>query len=120
MRSRYTAYVLGDVDYLKTTWHADYRLHDLSLDAGLRWLGLEVIAAPAPVGDQASVEFEARLLVGAQVNALHEHSRFTRVDGQWLYTNGEALEPTFKPWKPGRNEACPCGSGLKFKRCCGR
>ncbi len=22
--------------------------------------------------------------------------------------------------KPGRNDPCPCGSGSKFKRCCGR
>jgi len=35
-----------------------------------------------------------------------------------LYTDGEMLAPSFTPWKPARNEACPCGSGKKFKRCC--
>ena len=67
---------------------------------------------------QATVEFEARLLFEGRVEAMRELSSFVRDNGQWLYTDGKMLTPGFTPWKPGRNEACPCGSGRKFKRCC--
>ncbi|MBN2409160.1 MAG: anaerobic sulfatase maturase [Candidatus Aminicenantes bacterium] len=33
---------------------------------------------------------------------------------------GEGLDPGTKPARPGRNDPCPCGSGLKFKKCHGR
>ncbi len=117
MRSRYSAYVRGDVDYLRQTWHPDTRPADLNAADGPRWLGLEVLDS-AENADTATVEFEARYLVDGKVDAIHENSDFVREQGRWLYTRGEQLPPTFKPWKPGRNEVCPCGSGRKFKRCC--
>ena len=117
MRSRYCAYVLGETAYLRDTWHADFRPADLDADGRIRWLGL-VIIADSEQGDRASVEFEARFLRDGRVDALHEVSEFLRLDGRWLYTRGEQRPPGFKPWKPARNEPCPCGSGVKFKRCC--
>ena len=117
MRSRYSAWLLGETGYLRETWHADFRPADLGLDSRIRWLGLAIIA-DAEQGDRASVEFEARYLVDGRVDALHEVSEFLRVDGRWLYTRGEQLSPSFESWKPARNEPCPCGSGVKFKRCC--
>ncbi len=36
---------------------------------------------------------------------------------QPLQENRKAV-PFVKPYEPGRNEPCLCGSGLKFKRCC--
>jgi len=117
MRSRYSAYVMQDRDYLEHTWHSDHRPKDLILDDGIRWIGLEVIDFQQRE-DQATVEFEARLLVAGKVDAVHENSRFVKLQGCWLYTSGDMLLPTFQPWNPGRNEACPCGSGKKFKRCC--
>jgi len=119
MRSRYSAYVLHDRDYLAQTWHSDHRPQDLILDDGIRWIGLEVIDFQQQE-DQATVEFEARLLMAGRVDAVHENSRFVKQQGRWLYTSGDLLLPTFQPWNPGRNEACPCGSGKKFKRCCMR
>jgi len=118
MRSRYTAFVLGDADYLRQTWHIDYRPRDLALDSRIRWLGLEVLSS-SEHGDRAQVEFEARYLADGRVDAIHENSEFVFEDGCWLYTRGAQLAPGFTPWKPGRNENCPCGSGRKFKRCCG-
>jgi len=118
MRSRYCAHVLGDADYLRATWHEDWRPAVLSLDDGIRWLGLEIIETMEQ-GDQAWVEFEARLIAGGFVDALRERSRFLRVAGRWFYADGEAREPGTRRFRPGRNEACPCGSGRKFKRCCG-
>ncbi len=118
MRSRYSAYTRGDLEYLEQSWHPDFRPPDLQLDPGICWLGLAVFSHEQR-DDRATVEFEARLLAGGRVDAIHEKSRFLRLQGRWLYTDGDRLLPTFESWKPGRNEACPCGSGFKFKRCCG-
>lgn len=119
MRSRFTAYVQNDADYLMQTWHADFRPNELKLDTDIRWLGLDIIAF-SERGDAATVEFEATLSADGKIDALHENSRFLRVDGQWLYTDGDMMAPRGKSLKVGRNAPCPCGSGLKFKRCCGK
>ena len=118
MRSRYSAYARGETDYLLRSWHADFRPASLAPEPDLRWLGLEIVTAEEG-RDRARVEFEARFLQQGRVDAIHERSDFVREGGRWLYTRGEMLPPSFVPWKPGRNEACPCGSGRKFKRCCG-
>ena len=117
MRSRYCAYVLDDAEYLSETWHPDFRPSRLTGDSGIRWIGLTIIDSDEQ-DIQALVEFEARLLVNGQVRAMHEKSAFRSEQGRWLYTEGQMLAPSFHPWKPGRNEICPCGSGKKFKRCC--
>ena len=117
MRSRYCAYVLEDLEYLKATWHPEFRPIELTLDPGIHWLGLEILGSEQK-SQHAMVEFEARLLGAGKVDAIHERSAFVRDQGRWLYTHGEMLQPSFTPWQPGRNEACPCGSGKKFKRCC--
>lgn len=117
MRSRYSAYVLNNIGYIDETWHPDFRPINLYNDQSLHWIRLDLMGFMEQ-GDSATVEFEARLLKAGRVNALHEKSHFVLEQGRWLYTEGEMMAPTFKPWKPSKNEACPCGSGLKFKRCC--
>jgi SEC-C motif-containing protein len=117
MRSRYAAFALGEHDYLLQTWHPDFRPAGLQLDPGIRWIGLDIIAAEQRA-EAATVEFEARLIARGVVSALHERSDFILERGRWYYTRGEQLAPGFEPWRPGRNEPCPCGSGRKFKRCC--
>jgi SEC-C motif domain protein len=119
MRSRYSAYVLKQHDYLLASWQSAQRPAKLVLDDSIRWLGLTIIDAPPAEGAHAIVEFEARMLCAATVEAMHERSHFVLEQGRWLYSNGEMLPPSFQSWKPGRNETCPCGSGKKFKRCCG-
>ena len=104
MRSRYCAYVLDDAEYLSETWHPDFRSSELITDPEVRWINLTIIANDEQ-GELAMVEFEARLLVNGQVQAMHEKSAFTLERGRWLYTTGEMLTPTFQPWKPGRNES---------------
>jgi SEC-C motif-containing protein len=118
MRSRYSAYVLEDRDYLLTTWHADFRPSLLQFDSGIRWIGLEIITSHQQ-GAKAVVEFEARLLAAGEVSSMHERSDFVMHQGQWQYTHGEQLAARTPSWRPARNQVCPCGSGLKFKRCCG-
>lgn len=119
MRSRYSAYVLNKIDYIDETWHPDFRPMNLNTDHSLHWIRLD-IQEFSEKDERATVEFEARLLQAGKVNALHEKSQFVLEDGRWLYTEGEMIAPTFKPWKPSKNETCPCGSRLKFKRCCAK
>lgn len=89
MRSRYSAYVLRDTDYLRDTWHPDTRPPRLEPDPPeLRWLGLEV-RRHVPENDRhATVEFVARCKERGRATRLHEISRFERVDGRWLYVDG--------------------------------
>jgi SEC-C motif-containing protein len=88
MRSRYCAFVLGRVDYLLATWHPDTRPAELTLEPGIRWLGLDVRAAREE-GENATVEFVARSKWGGRATRLHEISRFIRVAGRWFYLDGE-------------------------------
>jgi SEC-C motif-containing protein len=92
MRSRYSAYVRGDVPYLLATWYAGTRPASLELDdaKATRWLGLEVKRHEQRDADHAVVEFVARYKVGgASAVRLHEISRFVREDGRWYYVDGE-------------------------------
>ena len=90
MRSRYTAYVLGDVDHVFRSWHPATRPDDLSQLPGTEWLGLEVLEVVdgGPADDYGIVEFRARYAGGA----LHERSRFTRRAGRWVYVDGDTTE----------------------------
>lgn len=90
MRSRYSAYVLGLVDYLLDTWHPGTRPAALDPDPpGLRWLGLEVRRHEATGNDRALVEFVARSKRGGRAHRLHETSRFVREHGRWYYVDGD-------------------------------
>jgi SEC-C motif-containing protein len=89
MRSRYSAYVLGLVPYLEATWHPSTRPAALTLEPGLRWLGLQVRAHHSAGADSATVEFVARSKLGGRAHRLHETSRFVREGGHWLYVDGD-------------------------------
>ncbi len=87
MRSRYSAYGLGLLDYLLATWHPSTAPGDLELPP-VKWLGLEVRHAHA-TGDAGVVEFVARCREGGRAQRLHETSRFVRQDGRWYYIDGQ-------------------------------
>jgi SEC-C motif domain protein len=91
MRSRYSAYVLGLVDYLLATWHPSTGPGELELSP-LKWLGLEVRHAQAS-GDAGVVEFVARCRDGGRPQRLHEISRFVREGGRWYYIDGQMVDP---------------------------
>ncbi len=91
MRSRYSAFVLGRLDYLLATWHASTRPVDLTLDAAAKWLGLEVRSHRVIDADHAEVEFIARYREGGRAVRLHERSRFVREAGRWCYVDGDPL-----------------------------
>ena len=90
MRSRYSAFTLGLIDYLQATWHPSTRPAALEpLPAALRWLGLEVRRHVQQDAGHAIVEFVARSKLGGRAERLHETSRFVREDGQWWYVDGD-------------------------------
>jgi SEC-C motif domain protein len=95
MRSRYSAFVRGDVPYLLATWHSSQRPAELTLEAGGQWLGLEIKQHSVTGADTAEVEFVARFRVGGKAVRQHERSRFVRepaADGnRWFYVDGDAL-----------------------------
>jgi len=115
MRSRYTAFVREDADYLLRSWHPDYRPESVDFPADTQWTQL-LILDHASDGTAGSVHFIARFREGREWFELEERSRFQHEQGHWFYLAGDA---DFRPLNPGRNDACPCGSGRKWKKCCG-
>ena len=89
MRSRYSAYALGLMEYVHRTWYERTRpaRAELASDPATKWLGLEV-KKHAQQGDDGTVEFVARYKVGGRAHRLHEVSRFVREDGHWFYVDG--------------------------------
>jgi SEC-C motif-containing protein len=133
MRSRYSAHVRGAIDYLVAT-------HDPATRAGVdraavarwarqsEWQGLTIVATEAggPGDEHGVVEFEARYRAGGVPQLHHERSRFRKLDGRWYYVDGTpgqrpaaARTPAVRASTVGRNDPCPCGSGKKYKKCCG-
>lgn len=90
MRSRYSAFVVGDSGYLLRTWHPSTRPATLELDPALRWLGLTVICSEELGPGEAEVEFVARARQGSRgAIRQRERSRFRRESGRWTYLDGE-------------------------------
>ena len=128
MRSRYTAFALGEIDYLVDTLSPDIRGDFDPIEAGTtagqaKWLGLEVRAVTdgGEDDDSGTVEFVARFSLAGQARVHHELAQFRREEGSWMCSGG-TMDPKGQPRKVvkiGRNEPCPCGSGKKYKKCCG-
>jgi len=90
MRSRYSAFVLQQRDYLLTTWHASTRPTELAFEPGAHWLGLEVRRHRVLDADHAEVAFVARYRVAGRAVRLQENSRFVREAGRWYYVDGDS------------------------------
>jgi SEC-C motif-containing protein len=128
MRSRYTAFALGHIDYLTETLAPEARADFDPIEAGKTagdavWQGLEVRAVTDGGRDDetGSVEFVARFRLNGEPRIHHELASFRREQGRWLCVDGE-MDPKGPPRrvdKVGRNDPCPCGSGKKYKKCCG-
>ncbi|MEU4601657.1 YchJ family metal-binding protein [Kribbella sp. NPDC023972] len=87
MRSRYSAFVVGDAAYLLRTWSSATRPAGLQLDRDIEWTGLEILgtADGSPFHTEGMVEFRAGYQVGGRPGHQHERSRFVREDGAWVY-----------------------------------
>ncbi|MEU3610066.1 YchJ family protein [Streptomyces sp. NPDC035033] len=91
MRSRYSAFAVGDAAYLLRTWAPETRPRTLDLDPGTRWTGLEILDTTGGTAfhQTGTVTFRARYAHGGEAGALHERSRFARHDGAWVYVDGD-------------------------------
>jgi SEC-C motif domain protein len=128
MRSRYAAYVKKAVDYIVGTCLIDEE-HGIDKDATKRWseksswLGLTILNTDkgGPSDEEGVVEFKASYVLDGLRENHHERAAFVKRDGVWLYADGEIIPETVVREGPkvGRNDPCPCGSGKKFKKCCG-
>jgi SEC-C motif-containing protein len=128
MRSRYTAYVLCDVDHLERSLAPEaLKDHDRKgaeqWAKSVEWLGLAINGTSAGGAEDQTgvVDFTVRFRQNGAEHNHHETSSFRRHDGRWVYVDGKIHnEPVVKGPKVGRNDPCPCGSGKKYKHCCGR
>ena len=84
MRSRYTAYAVGDLDHVFRTWHPRTRPDDLRLDPAQTWTGLRILGS-----GEDWVEFVASYERGGAAGEQHERSRFEQRAGRWVYVDGE-------------------------------
>jgi SEC-C motif-containing protein len=91
MRSRYSAFVRGNVPYLLATWHHSQSPATLALETTAQWLGLEIKQYRSTGADHAEVEFVARFRVEGKAVRQHERSRFVCEDGRWFYVDGDVL-----------------------------
>jgi SEC-C motif-containing protein len=115
MRSRYSAYVRANAAYLLySTVEENRYTDDIALiedfSKSVEWLKLDVLNAT-----HDTVEFKAYYQDSESIKILHEKSNFVQEKGIWKYKDGELYNT-----KVERNESCPCGSGKKYKKCCGR
>lgn len=92
MRSRFSAYALGELDHVFRTWHPRTRPAEVAPAPGVTFVGLTVhdIVAGGPDDDMGVVEFTARLRgPDGGISEMHERSRFVRRAGRWVYVDGE-------------------------------
>ncbi len=138
MRSRYSAFVFKEWDYLEKTSIAKKSRESLVANQEVTWKKLEILGARKGQRDDTvgEVIFAAYFTDNGEDKVLREDSKFQKVDGRWLYDelnssiqkSEQKSQPEPKKTGPivrdkpkvGRNDPCPCGSGKKFKKCCGK
>jgi len=130
MRSRYTAYSLAEIDYLYKTSGARVR-REFDAESSRKWAqsaewqGFEILHAEGggPSDTEGVIEFIAKYQVKEAAFEHHEIATFGRVEDAWRFMDGKIVGPPpvrREAPKVGRNDPCPCGSGQKYKKCCGR
>ncbi|MFF4182656.1 YchJ family protein [Streptomyces sp. NPDC001691] len=87
MRSRFSAFAVQDGPYLLRTWHPDTRPASIDFDPGMRWTRLEILDTTegSAFHSTGTVTFRAHYTHGGEAGSLHEQSRFSRVEGAWVY-----------------------------------
>jgi SEC-C motif-containing protein len=129
MRSRYSAYVTKELAWLKTSLHPDHRAdYDEASSRAwaerAEWHGIKIVGTEkgGPGDREGTVEFVVSFTESGVRQEHRERSSFSKVGDAWYFTTGKVLPPrpvTRTGPKAGRNDPCPCGSGKKFKKCCG-
>jgi len=130
MRSRYSAYVVGDVDYIffSSAPNVQKEFDEESTRQwaeSAEWHGLELVSMDKGGAEdvEGTVEFVAHYTINDHLCDHRELAEFTKIDGIWKFQDGKVFGPEpFRRENPkvGRNSPCPCGSGRKYKKCCGK
>jgi SEC-C motif-containing protein len=124
MRARFTAYALHDGNYLLDTWDATVRpkLIDFSQEK-ICWQQLKISnTKKGGINDtKGVVEFKAYYLLDGEEHVMNEISQFIKRADDWFYLDGliKFMGKVAHQTNFGKNSLCSCGSGKKFKRCCG-
>ena len=128
LRSRYTAFTRGDIDFILSTHHTRTRsevkreeIEDWSKSS--KWIGLKIVQKEAGQSsdNQGTIVFCAQYAADGKTHDHWEQSFFEKEDGEWRFLDAKGIQ--VGPYrraepKTGRNDPCPCGSGKKFKKCC--
>ncbi len=128
MRSRYSAFAKGEVDYIFSTHHPATRgevtpkeIEDWSKKS--KWLGLQVVTCRdgKETDSSGQVEFVAEYEMDGENYKHHEVADFKKQGDRWFFHDGRIVGHSYHRETPklGRNDPCSCGSGKKFKKCCG-
>ncbi len=128
MRSRYSAYALGDIDYLINSWWPEQQ-KQLDVDAitlwsnNSDWRGLKIhnYRQGSAEDTEGWVDFSAFWIESNNSGQLQQHrenSYFKRLNKRWYFIEARASNSDQPVEKLSRNSLCPCGSGKKYKRCC--
>jgi len=130
MRARYSSYVTGDVLFLRDSSvkavRDEFREEDSrSWSKAAKWHGLEILRTEegGPSDTHGVVEFRALYTANGEFCNHHEVSTFVKEPDGWKFEDGELIGETPMTRdtpKIGRNDPCPCGSGKKYKKCCGK
>ncbi|PKL15014.1 MAG: hypothetical protein CVV50_01475 [Spirochaetae bacterium HGW-Spirochaetae-6] len=129
LRSRYTAHVLVKTPYIMATVHPDKRSeHDeksiREWSQAANWDKLEILETRQGESDDSVGFIEFKVFYqdekGQDIEH-HELSEFRKLGEEWFFFKGSYPGKTITRVTPkiGRNEPCPCGSGKKYKKCCG-
>ncbi len=129
MRARYTAHVVNAVDFIIQTTHpSTYKVADKQhIEAWVHsttWQQLQILQTQqgGPNDQEGFVLFQAHYKQNGQAKVHDEHSYFKREQGRWYFVKGRTPVVKQQPvrrQKIARNAPCSCGSGKKYKRCCG-
>lgn len=130
MRARYTSYVKQEIDFIINTCEEGDKIAEIDRKAtedwskNSTWHGLKILNTEkgTPSDEEGIVEFEATYTANHLRDVHHETAYFKKINGDWMYSVGNLKTTTVvrEGRKIGRNEPCPCGSGKKYKACCGR
>lgn len=124
MRSRYSAYTMANIDYIKETMRGKALVGFQEMDAKrwtkrVKWIKLKVFKSLIASLNTGYVEFEAIFVDGSRLKSIHEKSEFLFEKGRWYYMDGQHLPSTLIEQIISRTADCPCGSRRKFKNCHG-
>ncbi|MDA3849684.1 MAG: YchJ family protein [Spirochaetaceae bacterium] len=128
MRARYSAYSLGKVDFIMES-HIPSDRENLSKEdieswsKESQWMGLEILSTSKgkEKDSKGTVEFKANYMQDRARYTHHELALFEKEGDSWYFVDGQIQNKPLvrETAKVGRNDPCPCGSGKKYKKCCG-